>query len=59
MEGQCGDLFATTWPQLDGIDALRGRAILLALLNHVNMRLFISQIAYGAPLPRLLFSTRV
>ena len=47
------------WSRLDGVDVLRGLAILLVLLNHVNMRLVIAGIPYGRSLPRQLFSSLV
>jgi peptidoglycan/LPS O-acetylase OafA/YrhL len=47
VETQPADSFGRTWPRLDGIDLLRGLAILLVLLNHVNMRLVIADIPYG------------
>jgi len=47
------------WSRLDGVDVLRGLAILLVLLNHVNMRLVIAGIPYGHSLPRQLFSSLV
>jgi peptidoglycan/LPS O-acetylase OafA/YrhL len=40
-----------SWPRLDGVDLLRGLAILLVLLNHVNMRLFGAKIPYLEHLP--------
>ena len=43
--------FARHWPRLDGVDLLRGCAILFVLLNHVNMRLVIGHIPYGNALP--------
>lgn len=44
-----------TWQRLDGVDLLRGIAIGLVLLNHVNMRLVIGHVAYGKALaPALL-----
>ena len=36
-----------SWNRVDGIDVLRGLAILFVLLNHVNMRLVIAKIPYG------------
>jgi peptidoglycan/LPS O-acetylase OafA/YrhL len=41
------------WARLDGVDILRGVAILLVLMNHVNMRLFLADIPYlqGVPAP--------
>src|SRR6186713_1417580 len=44
-------------PRLDGVDVLRGLAILTVLLNHVNMRLFLAEIPYTAGLPHQLVST--
>jgi len=43
-----------SWKRVDGIDVLRGMAILFVLLNHVNMRLVIAKIAYGHALPHRL-----
>ena len=40
--------------RLDGVDLLRGLAILLVLLNHVNMRLFEVKIPYLKNLPAQL-----
>lgn len=42
------------WVRLDGVDILRGLAILTVLLNHVNMRLFLAHIPYTQGLPRQL-----
>jgi peptidoglycan/LPS O-acetylase OafA/YrhL len=43
-----------SWTRLDGVDLLRGLAILLVLLNHVNMRLVIGHVPYAAGLPKPL-----
>jgi peptidoglycan/LPS O-acetylase OafA/YrhL len=43
-----------SWTRLDGVDLLRGLAILLVLLNHVNMRLVIEHVPYMAGIPRPL-----
>jgi peptidoglycan/LPS O-acetylase OafA/YrhL len=43
--------------RLDGVDLLRGLAILTVLLNHVNMRLFLAKIPYTAGLPHQLVAT--
>jgi peptidoglycan/LPS O-acetylase OafA/YrhL len=43
-----------SWTRLDGVDLLRGLAILLVLLNHVNMRLVIEHVPYTAGIPRPL-----
>jgi len=45
-----------SWNRVDGIDVLRGMAILFVLLNHVNMRLVIAKIAYGHALPHRLLN---
>ncbi len=45
--------------RLDGIDLLRGLAIFLVLMNHVNMRLRIAKIPYAAGLPDQLVSSLV
>ncbi len=49
----------TAWARLDGVDLLRGLAILFVLLNHVNMRLFLADIAYTKGLPSPLVSSLV
>lgn len=56
MERHTDDPFGRLWPRLDGVDLLRGLAIGLVLLNHVNMRLVIGHVPYGAGLPPFLFS---
>jgi peptidoglycan/LPS O-acetylase OafA/YrhL len=40
--------------RLDGIDLLRGLAILLVLMNHVNIRLFLNHVPYEKFLPAQL-----
>lgn len=47
------------WPRIDGIDALRGLAILLVLMNHVNMQLRFAHVPYTRGLPRQLVSSLV
>jgi peptidoglycan/LPS O-acetylase OafA/YrhL len=46
-----------SWTRLDGVDILRGLAILFVLMNHVNMRLFIAKIPYTRGLPHQLVSS--
>ncbi len=38
------------WQRLDGVDLLRGLAIFLVLMNHVNMRLRIAKIPFASGL---------
>ena len=59
MEQQSDGSFGRRWPRLDGVDLLRGLAILFVLLNHVNMRLVIAHIPYWTGLPRSLLSVIV
>ena len=47
---------AHSWNRVDGIDMLRGLAILFVLLNHVNMRLVIAGIPYGHAVPNRLLN---
>ncbi len=46
-------------PRLDGVDALRGLAILFVLMNHVNMQLLFADVPYTRGLPRQLVSSLV
>jgi peptidoglycan/LPS O-acetylase OafA/YrhL len=48
-----------SWMRLDGVDLLRGLAILFVLMNHVNMRLFLAKIPYTHGLPAQLTSSLV
>jgi peptidoglycan/LPS O-acetylase OafA/YrhL len=48
-----------SWSRLDGVDVLRGLAILFVLMNHVNMRLFIAKIPYTQGIPDQLASSLV
>jgi peptidoglycan/LPS O-acetylase OafA/YrhL len=48
-----------SWRRLDGVDILRGLAILFVLMNHVNMRLAIAKIPYAEGLPDQLVSALV
>jgi peptidoglycan/LPS O-acetylase OafA/YrhL len=42
------------WKRLDGVDLLRGLAIFLVLMNHVNMRLVIAKVPYMKDVPAQL-----
>ena len=50
---------ASDGTHLDGVDLLRGLAIFLVLMNHVNMRLFLDKIPYAQGLPAQLVSSLV
>jgi peptidoglycan/LPS O-acetylase OafA/YrhL len=45
--------------RLDGVDILRGLAIFLVLMNHVNIRLLIAKVPYTEGLPDQLVSSLV
>src|SRR5450432_3016596 len=47
------------WRRLDGVDLLRGLAIFLVLMNHVNMQLRMTGVPYTDGLPRQLVSSLV
>jgi peptidoglycan/LPS O-acetylase OafA/YrhL len=48
-----------SWTRLDGVDLLRGLAILFVLMNHVNMRLLFAHVPYAKALPDQLVSSLV
>ena len=50
---------ARSWNRLDGVDLLRGLAILFVLMNHVNMRLLSADVPYTKALPVQLVSSLV
>lgn len=50
---------APGWSRLDGVDLLRGLAIFLVLMNHINMQLQMAHIPYTQGLPRQLASSLV
>src|SRR5882672_9340018 len=45
--------------RIEGVDLLRGLAIFLVLMNHVNMRLLIAKVPYTNGLPEQLVSSLV
>jgi peptidoglycan/LPS O-acetylase OafA/YrhL len=47
------------WKRLDGVDLLRGLAILFVLMNHVNMQLLFAHVPYTQGLPDQLVSSLV
>jgi peptidoglycan/LPS O-acetylase OafA/YrhL len=47
------------WMRLDGVDILRGLAILFVLMNHVNIRLLLAKVPYTDGLHPLLVQTLV
>jgi peptidoglycan/LPS O-acetylase OafA/YrhL len=48
-----------SWKRLDGVDVLRGLAILFVVLNHVHMRLLIADIAYVADAHKQLVASLI
>jgi peptidoglycan/LPS O-acetylase OafA/YrhL len=50
---------AHSWTRLDGVDVLRGLAILFVLMNHVNIRLMQAKVDYTRGLPAQLVSSLV
>jgi peptidoglycan/LPS O-acetylase OafA/YrhL len=50
---------ARSWNRLDGVDLLRGLAILFVLMNHVNMRLLSADVPYTKGLPEQAVSSLV
>jgi peptidoglycan/LPS O-acetylase OafA/YrhL len=50
---------ASTGQRLEGVDVLRGLAILFVLLNHVNMRLRFARVPYTEGLPEELVTSLV
>jgi peptidoglycan/LPS O-acetylase OafA/YrhL len=42
------------WSRLDGVDLLRGLAIFLVLIHHVNIRLVLAKVPFAQGMPRLL-----
>jgi peptidoglycan/LPS O-acetylase OafA/YrhL len=47
------------WKRLDGVDVLRGLAILFVLLNHVHMRLAIAHIPYASDTSKPLIASLI
>jgi peptidoglycan/LPS O-acetylase OafA/YrhL len=47
------------WKRLDGVDVLRGLAILFVVLNHVHMRLLIAHVPYVADTSKSLIASLV
>jgi peptidoglycan/LPS O-acetylase OafA/YrhL len=50
---------AKSWKRLDGVDLIRGLAILFVLMNHVNMQLLFARVPYTQGLPKQLVSSLV
>ena len=48
-----------SWERLNGVDILRGLAIVFVLMNHANMRLFLANIPYAQELSTQLVSSLV
>ena len=48
-----------SWERLDGVDVLRGLAIFLVLMNHVNMRLVSADVPYANGIPEQIVSSLV
>jgi peptidoglycan/LPS O-acetylase OafA/YrhL len=64
VEGTClsnrnGAAVSKSWKRLDGVDLIRGLAILFVLMNHVNMQLLFAHVPYTKGLPAQLVSSLV
>jgi peptidoglycan/LPS O-acetylase OafA/YrhL len=56
---QSAEIPHRNWKRLDGVDVLRGLAILFVVLNHVNMRLVINDIPYAVGFSRPVVASLV
>ena len=57
MSNRNGATVLKSWERLDGVDLIRGLAILFVLMNHVNMQLLFAHVPYTKGLPaQLVFS---
>jgi peptidoglycan/LPS O-acetylase OafA/YrhL len=54
MASEVSTIRSGTWKRLDGIDLLRGLAIVFVLMNHVNIRLLAAKVLYTKFLPAQL-----
>jgi peptidoglycan/LPS O-acetylase OafA/YrhL len=52
-------VLAKSWKRLDGVDLIRGIAILFVLMNHVNMQLLFARVPYTHGMPKQLVSSLV
>lgn len=53
------DVPAKSWKRLDGVDLIRGLAILFVLMNHVNMQLLFAHVPYTRGIPAQMVSSLV
>ena len=59
MNNQSAAAASKSWKRLDGVDLIRGLAILFVLLNHVNMQMIFAHVPYTMGLPAQLVSSLV
>jgi peptidoglycan/LPS O-acetylase OafA/YrhL len=59
MSDRSGAAASKSWKRLDGVDLIRGLAILFVLMNHVNMQLLFARVPYTKGLPAQLVSSLV
>jgi peptidoglycan/LPS O-acetylase OafA/YrhL len=59
LNNQSGAAASKSWKRLDGVDLIRGLAILFVLMNHVNMQLLFAHVPYTKGLPAQLVSSLV
>ncbi len=53
MASAASSTHTVSWKRLDGIDLLRGLAILLVLIDHVHIRLLVNKVPYNKIFPAL------
>jgi peptidoglycan/LPS O-acetylase OafA/YrhL len=59
MGYRSGAAATESWRRLDGVDLIRGLAILFVLMNHVNMQMLFAHVPYTKGLPAQLVSSLV